>query len=68
MPEIFGSSQVAASDWDETTGDMVVTFHKGARYAYSGVPADVAEGIHHTPSAGSYLNQNVKPFYAFRKL
>lgn len=68
MPTIFGSSQVAASDYDPETSEMVVTFARGNRYAYHGVPPDVAEGIHHAPSAGTYLNTEVKPYYQFTKL
>jgi len=68
MPTIFGSSQVQASDYDAETSEMTVTFSRGQRYVYAGVPPDVADGIHHAPSAGAYMATAIKPFYTFRRV
>lgn len=62
------SSTVASADHDPVTGELIVQFRNGSRYAYADVPPDVADGIHSAPSAGGYLNEMIKGNYAYRRL
>ena len=48
---------------------LIVTFKRGAVYAYDGVPKDVVDALQAAPSKGSYLNANiVKGNYSHREL
>jgi hypothetical protein len=40
-------------------GTLLVTFKRGAVYAYDGVPKDVIDGMHSASSKGSYLNAHI---------
>lgn len=42
-----------------TDGTLLVTFKRGAVYAYDGVPKSVVDGMIKASSKGSYLNANV---------
>jgi hypothetical protein len=64
---IKSSSHVQGVSYDEETQELVVAFAK-ASYLYSGVPAQVANGFADAPSAGAYLDQNIKGSYSYKKL
>jgi len=49
------------------TGDLSVTFTKGSRYTYSGVPAEVAQGLVNAASKGKYFRANILGSYGFRR-
>lgn len=49
-------------------GILYVSFKNGSLYAYSGVPEFVYNGLMSASSHGSYLAQNVKGVYPYRKL
>ncbi len=57
------STNVDSVGYDEATGTMEVRFHNGKVYRATGVPADVAAGIHSAPSAGAYFARNIKGAY-----
>lgn len=54
------STNIAQVQYDGETGDLFITFVKGATYRYSDVPADVATRFN-TPgqSAGKYFRANI---------
>lgn len=66
MPAL-SSSMVASADYDPATQALVVVFKNGGRGVYEGVPPDVAGGLFDAPSAGSYLNDFIKPAYSYRR-
>ena len=68
MPTIFGSSMIAAADYDADTQQLIVTFSRGNRYSYAGVPPQVAESLFHQPSAGTYFLSDIKPYYQATKI
>jgi hypothetical protein len=50
-------------------GTLLVTFKRGAVYAYDGVPKDVVDGMLSASSKGAYLNANiVKGNYRHREV
>lgn len=60
------SSNVAEVGYDDHTKELLITWMKGKRSIYSGVPEELAEQLVNAPSVGSMLNTEVKPFYAHR--
>ena len=63
------SSNLTNVEYDEKKQEMTVQFlKKGNIYVYSDVPKEVYEALRNAPSPGSYLHQNVKGVYPFRRL
>lgn len=65
------SDMVAEVGWTPTSedgalGDLIVTFKKGRRCAYSNVPEATADQLSRAPSVGQMMNMDIKPFYSFR--
>lgn len=65
---VFSSmvSEVAWSDEGEKP-ELLVTFSRGGRGIYEGVPEDEAIALSKAASVGQYLNSTIKPFYRYRK-
>ena len=53
------SSNIHSVGW--ANEKLCVRFHHGKEYVYEGVPHDVYVGMLQAPSAGKYLNAEVKP-------
>lgn len=62
------SSNAQAIGYDPDTKEMIVTFNSGSRYAYQGVPEEVALECSKAASVGQYLNREIKPNFGFRRL
>lgn len=62
------SSTIRAIGYREKTQELVVKFHNGSDYVYSGVPPETWEEFLHAGSKGQYLHQHIKPVYSFEKL
>ena len=62
------SGNITAISWDDETGDLTVTFNHGGTYVYSNVPETTAMGFENSPSAGGWLNSQIKGLYPYRKL
>ena len=60
------SSNVASVGYDSDAKELLITWTKGKRSIYSGVPEELAEQISNAPSVGSMLNEEIKPYYAHR--
>ena len=60
------SSNVSMVGYDPETKDLIVTWTKGKRSIYSGVPEELAEQLVNAPSVGSMLNAEIKPYYSHR--
>lgn len=60
------SSNVSSIGYDEEKKEMYVTWTRGKRSIYSGVPEQLAIDVANAASVGSMLNAEVKPFYAHR--
>jgi hypothetical protein len=60
------SSNVSEVGYDPETGELIITWTKGKRSIYSGVPEELAEQLANAPSVGSMLNAEIKPYYSHR--
>ncbi len=49
------------------TNDLTIAFTTGGTYTYSGVPAEVAQGLVDAPSKGKYMHAQVLGKFSFRK-
>lgn len=60
------SSHVSEVAWDEDSNSMIVTWKNGRRSAYIGVTEAVALECSKAASVGTYLNNEIKPYYEHR--
>lgn len=60
------STNVSAVAYDQEAKEMYVTWLKGKRSVYTGVPEDVAMDCANAPSVGNFLNTEVKGKYGHR--
>jgi len=60
------SSNVSEVGYDPETKELLITWTKGKRSIYSGVPEELAEQLANAPSVGSMLNTEIKPYYVHR--
>jgi hypothetical protein len=62
-----GSSNGAGFAYDPDARALHVRFNSGHQYLYNDVPAEVHDGLMHTDSIGSYIHDNVKGQYDYRR-
>ena len=60
------SSNVSSVGYDPETKELSITWMKGKRSIYSGVPEELAEQLVVAPSVGSMLNAEIKNYYPHR--
>jgi len=60
------SSHVNEMSYDEETGDLVVTFSRGNRALYSGVPPKTAREVMNAPSVGQAMHDQIIGNYPHR--
>lgn len=60
------SSNVSTVGYDPETKELIITWTRGKRSIYSGVPEELAEQLATAGSVGSMLNSEIKPYYAHR--
>lgn len=53
-------SHVEAVKYDADTKALTITFRGGRQYQYSDVPKDLADGLHQSPSKGSFIHSYIK--------
>lgn len=64
----LSSSNLRAAEYDPGSQTLVIDFHRGRRYAYSGVPVNVYAGLLRAPSHGRYFHQWIRGRYSYRRL
>ena len=62
------SSVIRAFDYDPAAFRLAITFVTSRRYAYQGVPEDVASAFRHASSKGEYFNAAIRDHYAYQRL
>lgn len=63
------SSNVKSWDWKpENGGTLEIRYHNGSEYHYTGCPATHGHALHRAESPGSYLHENVKGKYQYRRV
>ena len=60
------SSNVQEIGYDEAKRELYVTWTRGKRSVYSGVPEELAADLANAPSVGTMLNAEVKPYFQHR--
>lgn len=61
MAHSVKSSNVASIDHDGR--DLIVNFHNGSSYRYTGVPTKVFDEMKKADSVGSFLHNHIKSAY-----
>lgn len=54
------STTIQSIGYDAETMTLAVSFLNGTEYQYYGVSAEVVEQLRQAPSAGRFLNDNIK--------
>ena len=62
------SSNIREISYDRGSQTLYVQFLHGGEYSYSGVPEDIYLGRLSAESVGSFLHQNVKGIYPYKKV
>jgi hypothetical protein len=62
------SSVVAYMSYDAASATLRVRFVSGRVYDYEKVPERVFRAMKNADSKGTYLNEHIKGFYAFKKV
>jgi hypothetical protein len=62
------SSVIRGFDYDPAAHRLSVTFVSGKRYAYLGVPEDIAHDFRKAFSKGEYFNEAIRDHYPFERL
>jgi len=63
------SSSIELVGYDEDARELYVRFHnRGRTYAYEDVSRDELDALLDAPSKGRYLNWEIKPFHAYRRV
>lgn len=62
------SSVVHKMDYNETTGNLRITYVSGSVYEYKGVPLDVFNAMKRSGSKGAFLNTQIKGRYDYEKV
>lgn len=62
------SSTMRSVGYDKQTMTMEVVFVNETVYQYFDVPEQVFEGLLVAPSAGAYLNSNIRNVYRYSRL
>ena len=60
------SSMVQEVGYDAEQKELYITWTRGKRSIYSGVPEELATDLANAPSVGTMLNAEIKPYYAHR--
>jgi len=60
------SSMVQTVGYDADAKELYITWTRGKRSIYFGVPEELATDLANAPSVGTMLNQEVKPFFSHR--
>ncbi|QIA51058.1 KTSC domain-containing protein [Pantoea agglomerans] len=62
------SSNLKSVGYDAPSGILEIAFHNGGIYQYTGVPANIYQGLLSAPSKGQYFHLHIKNVYPFRKI
>lgn len=60
------SSNVQSIGYDQENKELIVTWNKGKRSIYSGVPEELAQQLANAPSVGSMMKMEIIPYYSHR--
>jgi KTSC domain len=61
----FDSSAIVRAAYDDELETLDLWYKGGDRYCYFDVPMEVYQALRSAPSAGEYVNREIKPNYRF---
>jgi hypothetical protein len=61
----FDSSAIARAAYDPAAGTLDLWYRGGDRYRYFEVPETIYDALVAAPSAGEYVNREIKPRFRF---
>lgn len=61
------SSNVSEIGYDAEKKELYVTWTRGGRGTYLGVPEEVAVDLSNTTSVGTMIHAEIKPNYSYRR-
>jgi hypothetical protein len=61
----FDSSAIARAFYSEASATLDLWYKGGDRYRYFDVPLAIYEALVSAPSAGEYVNLEIKPLYRY---
>ncbi len=62
------SSNISRIAYNENDQFLYVEFLNGSIYVYKNVPSVIFNELMISPSHGSYLSRQIKPFYPYEKI
>ena len=62
------SSNLHSVGYDPVTMILEIEFNSGGIYQYSGVPANIHQGLMSASSHGTFFHQYIKDVYPFRRI
>ena len=62
---LFDSSAIARAAYDPDSATLDLWYRGGDRYRYFEVPEAIYEALVAAPSAGEYVNREIKPRFRF---
>ena len=62
------SEMVAIVGYDTDMQALLITWASGTKGLYANVPEDIAYKLSNAPSVGHMINEEIKPFYSYRRL
>lgn len=62
------SSAIRAVEYNKDTRELHVTFHKGSKYAYSGVSPQRVAAFNAAGSKGRYFTKGIRNNYSYKRI
>jgi hypothetical protein len=62
------SSTLARAEYNANSAQLVLDFHDGSRYAYSGFPTSSFNELLHAPSQGTFFNREIRNRYPYVRI
>jgi len=63
IDKTLDSSAIRRVQWDDASGEMILTFASGRAYSYPDTPIRLARGLIRAKSAGRYFNKRIRPLF-----
>jgi hypothetical protein len=67
MPRI-NSSMMTWAGYDDSTGELDITFIGGKTYRYFEVPSEIYDGLLDAESQGVFFNENIKDVFRYSEV
>jgi hypothetical protein len=62
------SSALATAQYHAATAQLMLAFHDGSQYRYSGVPLQLFLNLLGAPSQGSFFNREIRAKFAYDRI